>query len=88
MTIYDQGTLNRNGRALQLYLGVELVHDSAFPLAEHNDVVVHPVGDVGFLVLDETALPGAYPIEVPAPPQQLQHPEIDATAINDPQSHD
>lgn len=72
MTAFENATLNENGRALQLYLGVEFVHDSAFPLSAGDDVYVHPVGNIGFLVLEETALADAYPIEVTTPPDALQ----------------
>jgi hypothetical protein len=77
MTAFDKASLNPNGRALQLYLGVEFVHDSSFPLSPTDDVIIHPVGDVGLLVLEETALNSAYPIEVPEPPAALQRPNID-----------
>lgn len=82
MTALDKATLNPNGRALQLYLGVELVHDSAFPLAADDDVFVHPVGNVGFLVLEESALNSAYPIEVPHPPESVDVSRTVETATN------
>lgn len=82
MTEYADATLNQNGRALQLYLGVELVHDSAFPLAAEDDVFVHPIGRDGFLVLRQSALQSAYPITVDEPPEPLQEPlEFDASTL-------
>lgn len=84
MTTFEKASLNRNGRALQLYLSVELVNDSAFPLAPSDDVFVHPVGDVGFLVLAKNALRSAYPIRVEEPPKPLRTgPEIDVDALTE-----
>lgn len=79
MTAFEQASLNANGRGLQLYLGVELVHDSAFPLAASDDVFVHPVGDIGFFVLDTSALRRAYPLSVDQPPEPLREPPENAS---------
>lgn len=87
MTAYEDASLNRNGRALQLYLGVELVTDTAFPLGAEDDVYVHPVGNVGFLVLAQSALRSAYPIRVDQPPEPLQQtPKIDTESLTEPET--
>ena len=83
MTAYEAATLNGNGNALQLYIGVKLATDTGFPLAEGDDVFIHPVGTEGFLVLRQSALQSAYPIAVDEPPDPLQAPvEFDASTLN------
>lgn len=87
MTAFEKASLNQNGRALQLYLGVELVNDSAFPLTPNDDVYVHPVGNIGFLVLAQSALRSAYPIRVNQPPEALQPtPQIDTDPFTETES--
>lgn len=83
MTAYEHASINQNGRGLQVYLGVDLVTDSTFPLGANDDVYVHPVGDVGLLLLECSAL-DEYPITVPEPPEQMcSAPDVDPTVFSD-----
>jgi hypothetical protein len=70
MSDHTLAQLVANGDALQLYLRVPFVQDSAFPSVEAGDAcLVHPTGTGGLLIQPVDDL--QYPVHIDGPPDQL-----------------